>query len=397
MDTIARDTTTSILHLPDDCLYFIFQRLESVFDRKSFGLTCHRWLFIENTSRRSLQFPCSFRHLHRTSLSRTSSTVGSFQLYTMLDRFQHLELLCLSGCVHLPDSGLSQLQYYGSKLQTLYLDCCFGITDDLGSMTDDGLSVVASGCRSLKCISLYRCNVSSIGIEALAKSCRALEEVNLSYCPLITDTGIRALSQNCHQLRAVRISSCRNITGVGFHGCPRTFVYLEADSCKLETEGITEIVSGGGLEYLNISNLNWAVPGNGLTIVGAGFAKRLKLLDFRLCRTVTDESIIAISRGCPLLQEWNLALCHEVKRPGWESIGLSCHKLERLHVKRCRCLCDRGLQALREGCRNLLILYVTRCRQLSDPAIMIFKCLRGDVKIIEEEVMCIAPEWAFSG
>ena len=137
------DTITSILHLPEDCLYFIFQRLDSGFDRQSFGLTCHRWLRIENTSRRSLQFQCSFRQLHRTSLSRTSSTVGSFQLYTMLDRFQHLELLCLSGCVHLPDSGLSQLQYYGSKLQTLYLDCCFGITDD-------GLSVVRCWLNHVK-------------------------------------------------------------------------------------------------------------------------------------------------------------------------------------------------------------------------------------------------------
>lgn len=389
METVARDYTTSIMHLPDDCLYFIFQRLKSGLDRKSFGLTCHRWLHIENTSRQSLQFQCSFRQLNQSSLSRTSTTIGSFQLYRLLNRFQQLELLCLSGCIDLPDSGLTQLQYYGSKLQMLYLDCCFGITDD-------GLSVVASGCHSLTFISLYRCNVSSIGIETLAKSCKALEEVNLSYCPLITDTGIRALSQNCRQLRAVRISSCRNITGVGFHGCPHTLAYLEADSCKLETEGLMEIVSGGGLEYLNISNLNWAIPGNGLTILGTGFGQGLKILDFRLCRTVSDESIIAIARGCPLLQEWNLALCHEVKRPGWEAIALCCRNLERLHVNRCRSLCDQGLQALRQGCQKLSILYITRCRQLSDPAIMIFKCLRGDVEIKEDEVMCIAPEWAFS-
>lgn len=388
MEISSKDGPTSIMHLPDDCLYFIFQWLDSGFDRKSFGLTCHRWLHIENSSRRSLQFQCSFRQLNHSSLSRTSTNIGPFHLYRLLNRFQQLQLLSLSGCIDLPDSGLAQLQSYGSKLQTLHLDCCFGITDD-------GLSLVASGCHSLTTISLYRCNISNTGLETLAKSCLALKDVNLSYCPLITDIGIRALSQNCCQLRAVRISNCRNISGVGFHGCPQTLVYIEADSCKLETEGIIDIVSGGGLEYLNISNLNWAIPGNGLTAIGAGFATRLKILDLRLCRSIGDESIMAIAKGCPLLQEWNLALCHEIRIQGWESIGLNCHNLERLHVNRCRYLCDRGLQALRDGCRRLSFLYITRCRQITYTAIELFKYLRSDVEIKEEEIMCIAPDWAF--
>ncbi|KAL6967888.1 F-box/LRR-repeat protein 12 [Sarracenia purpurea var. burkii] len=380
-------TPTSIMHLPDDCLYFIFQWLDCGSDRESFGLTCHRWLHIQNSSRQSLMFQCSLRLLNISSLSRTSTTINPSHLYRLLNRFRHLQSLSLSGCMELPDSGLTQLQYFGSKLQALYLDCCFGITDN-------GLSFVASGCHSLTIISLYRCNVSDLGLEFLAKSCLALRDVNLSYCSLISDFGIRALSRNCSQLRAVRISYCRNVNGVGFKGCSQTLTYLEAESCKLEPEGIEGIISGGGLEYLNVSSLSWCIRGDGLMAIGSGFCTRLRILSFRLCRTIGDESIAMIAKGCSLLEEWNLALCHEVKLQGWESIGSECGNLKTLHVNRCRNLCDRGLEALRDGCKRLSVLHINRCR-ISSTAMELFKQLRGNVEIKEEEVMCIAPKWAF--
>ncbi|XP_059626317.1 F-box/LRR-repeat protein 12 [Cornus florida] len=387
MENPSRDGPTSIMYLPDDCLYIIFQKLDSGSDRESFGLTCHRWLHIQNSSRRSLQFLCSFGLLNHPSLSQSSHGNNVFQFYSLLNRFRQLQSLSLSGCMDLPDSALSQLQNYGSKLQSLYLDCCFKITNN-------GLSSVATGCPLLTSISLYRCNVSDIGLETLANSCLDLKDVNLSYCSLISDHGISALSQKCRQLQAVRISYCRSISGVGFKGCSQALAYLEADSCKLEPEGVSGIVSGGGLEYLNVSSLSW-VNGGGLRAIGAGLGTRLKILNFRICRTIGDESIVAIAKGCPLLEEWNLAVCHEVRILGWEAIGFYCCNLARLHVNRCRNLSDRGLQALRDGCRKLSILYISQCHEITSTAMELFKFLRADVEIKEEEVMCIAPVWAF--
>ncbi|KAL0369876.1 UNVERIFIED_CONTAM: F-box/LRR-repeat protein 12 [Sesamum angustifolium] len=301
MENSLTNPFTSIVQLPDDCLYFIFQRLESSNDRESFGLTCHRWLHIQNSSRRSLQFQCSFTQLNPTSLSRPSTTINTFHLYRLLCRFPQLQSLSLSGCIELPDS-------------------------------DHGFSFVAGGCPLLTIISLYGCNVTDIGLESLSQSCSTLKDVNLSFCSLISDHGIRAISPFSHHLRSVNISYCRNVTGVGFQGCSQTLAYLEADSCKLEPEGISAIVSGGGLEYLNISKLKSCIHG--------------------------------IS--------------------GWESIGSKCRNLERLHVNRCRNLSDQGLQALRDGCRRLRKLYLGRCRLISSIAIEMFKCLRSDVQIMDE-------------
>ncbi|XWS75958.1 hypothetical protein CRYUN_Cryun01aG0136300 [Craigia yunnanensis] len=355
-------------------------------DHESFGLTCHRWLNIQNLSHRSLQFPCSFSVIGPSSLSQSCIDINSFYLYRILTRFQHLEYLSLSGCIELPDSGLTYLKSYGSRLRTLCLDCCFGITDY-------GLSLAGNGCPSLTIIILYRCNITDTGLQALADTCLAWSHVNLAYCPRISDSGLRALSQGCCQLGAIKISNCRGVSGVGLRGCSSTLVYIDAEFCNLEPEGIMAIVSGGGLKFLNIAGSSFLNFKDRLAAIGNGFAARLKILSLRMCRTVGDASIAAIAKGRPQLLELNLALCHEVRFSGWASIGLNCHNLEKLHVNRCQNVRDRGLQALRDGCKRLSFLYMNRNCRISNTAVELFKLYRGSVEIMGEEVMSIGPDW----
>ncbi|XP_010547189.1 PREDICTED: F-box/LRR-repeat protein 12 isoform X2 [Tarenaya hassleriana] len=386
MEDVSDDLTTSILHLPDDCLAFIFLRLDSVADRDSFGLTSRRWLNIQNMNRKSLQFQCSFAVLDRFSLSQTNQDVNSYHFHRLLSRFQWLEHLSLSGCTELNDSSLASLRYPGARLHSLHLDCCFGISDD-------GISTIANSCPYLRVISLYRCNISDIGLEKLAMASLPLSCVNLSYCPLVSDFGIKALSQACSQLESVKISNCKSITGVGFTGCSSTLAYVDAESCQLEPKGVTGIISGGGIEFLNISGASCYIRRDGLTELGSGLASKLRILNLRMCRTVGDQSIEAIAKGCPLLHEWNLALCHEVRVLGWEAIGYNCHNLQKLHVNRCRNLCDRGLQGLRDGCKNLQVLYMNGNGRVSAAAVEMFRLRRANVAIKAEESMAIGPDW----
>lgn len=387
MEGPSRDYFTSIMDLPEDCLNFIFQWLDCNSDRESFGLTCRRWLHIQNINRLFLQFECSFTQLNPSSLYHTNPTISSFHLDRLLNRFQQLESLSLSGCTELPDLGLTPLQYYGPRLQTISLDCCFRITDE-------GLSLIATGCPCLTAISLYRCQITDAGLQKLAKSCIALKDVNLSYCGLISDNGIRALSQKCSQLQVVNVSFCNEVSGIGFGGCSQTLAYLEAESCKLEDAGIREMMSGGGLEYLNVSHLRGCMGGDGLAAIGGGLGAKLRVVNLRMCRLVSSECVAAIAKGCPLLKEWNLALCHEVKVPGWKAVGENCHSLEIIHLNRCRNLCDGGLEALRDGCRRLRMMYISGCNKVSHTAMEMFKWSRGDVQIKEEEIT-IVPKWSF--
>lgn len=386
MDVANNAGQSFIMQLPDDCLSFIFDKFDSSVDRESFGLTCHRVLHIQNINRKSLEFGCSFSQYK--SLVETGVNINAFILDKLIKRFRQLEWLSLCGCVSLPDLGLIQLENFGSKLHTLYLDCCFKVTDI-------GLSSVAKGCPSLSFVSLYRCSISDNGLELLAKSCLVLKDLNLEWCSHITDSGVCSVTNNCRILRAIKISHCEKIKGVGFKGCSQTLTCLEADFCKLEPEGIMGIISGGGLEYLNVSSLSWCIWGDGLRAIGCGLGTNIRILNFRLCRNIGDETIIEISKGCPLLKEWNLSLCSEIWLAGWESIGMHCNNLEKLHVNGCRGLCDRGLLALRNGCKHLSDIYITRCQRVSSLAITLFKVARWDVEIKLEEVMCIMPKHFF--
>lgn len=388
MGDLSRDGLTNIMQLPEECLVLIFERLDCSYHRKSFGLTCRRWLHIESIGRRTLQFECSFNQHSISSSTKTSDSMYAFHVDKLLTRFQQLQSLFLTGCTGLPDSGLTQLQYHGWKLQKLYLDCCFCISDN-------GLALVAIGCPNLRVLSLYRCNITDVGLETLAKSCTTLKALNLSHCSLISDNGLKAISLNCRQLQAVRISFCQRINGMGFSDCSSVLAYLEADFCKLKPEGMVEIVSGGGLEYMDVSGLHQGFYGNGLMAIGAGYGRRLKVLNCRMCRSISDESVVAIAKGCPSLREWSLARCHEIRIPGWESIGLNCNNLMTLHVNGCRNLCDRGLVAMRDGCRQLSVLHMNRCQGVTPTAMELFKCLRGDVEIKYDEIMFIGPDWAF--
>lgn len=366
----SRSGPTSITHLPDDCLYFIFQRLRCKLDQDSFGLTCLRWLQIQNSSRKSLD--CSVEFFERSSLSPTIGIHAPLE--RLLNRFRQLQSLSLFGDKNIPNLLFSPLQPHGSKLHAR----CY-------TLTDYGIYLVGIGCPSLTDITLCRCNITNAGLRILSKSCLGLKDVKLIRCKRISDVGIRALSQNCRQLRYVCTSLSAGVTGVGFKGCSKTLTCVDASTCKLEPEGILGIISGGGLKYLNVSFTAYSLGGNFLGAIGSsGFAKCLTVLNFRMCETVNDEAIVAISKGCPLLQEWNLVSCHEVKLSGWESIGSNCFNLKRLYVNRCRNLCDQGLLAIRDGCKHLTILHINDCAQISSAAMEVFKRLRRDVEIIPE-------------
>ncbi|BAF28014.1 F-box/LRR-repeat protein 12 [Oryza sativa Japonica Group] len=361
--------------LSDDCLICIFNKLESESDRNAFGLTCKNWFKVRNIARKSIIFHCSFNPKvykeHANCLSK------------LLARSPYLNLVSLAGLTELPDTALNQLRISGASLQSLSFYCCSGITDD-------GLEVVSIGCPNLVSLELYRCfNITDHGLENLCKGCHALKSLNLGYCVAISDQGIAAIFRNCPNISTIIIAYCRGLSGVGFRGCPGTLSHLEAESCMLSPDGLLDVVSGGGLEYLNLYNLKSPTGLDGLDRVG--YARSLRFLNLRMCRYLTDDSVTAIASGCPLIEEWSLAVCHGVRLPGWSAIGLLCNKLRILHVNRCRNICDQGLQALGDGCVCLQVLHIHGCGKITNNGLASFSIARPNVKQRADEVMCIGP------
>lgn len=365
---------TCIENLPNECLFIVVTFLMHSADQDAFGLTCQRWLKIQNEARHSIKF--QFHDM--------SAPICIKYLSKLLDRFPALKSVSLSACTEIPDSALALFQSAGLKLKNISLDCCF-------SITDDGLSHICNSSNVLSSLSLYRCNISDIGLEHVARSCPNLEIINLSYCAHVSDSGIAALGEGCSGLKVVTISYCRNIQGIGFKKC-LFLQYLDADSSRLTDDGLSVIPNGGSLQYLNLSHSRNLIDlgSRGFSCIGTGCAN-LQFLHTRMCRTLDDSAVNEISRGCPLLKEWNLAVCPQVTVAGWKEVAMNCRNLEILHVNRCRHFCDRSLLFLRNGCPKLSSLYMHGCPNLNPLTVELFRQARFFVRIILEENMCAGP------
>ncbi|XP_026397053.1 F-box/LRR-repeat protein 12-like [Papaver somniferum] len=320
-----RRTSSVITDLPGDCLNLIFKCLgtrddyrKTVQDRNSFGLTCRQWLHIQNNNHKSLWYRSSHEYARSVRFDESFPII----LSKLMTRFQHLKYLSLKKCPEMTDFVTLKSQFLESQVQYLCLDYC-------SHYLDTELSLMFSWFPHLTDVSLKSSHATDTSLEALAKCCLSLESVNLSFCGSITDSGISFLLQNCRKLRSLCVESCSSITGIGFVECPKTLIHLVAGGCKLTPEGITAIVSGGGLEELFLSTPYV------LAEVGEG--------------PINTEAIMTISKGCPLLKILNLSDCEEIELQGWEAISRNCKDLVLLNVYGCTKLCDSGLQALCNG------------------------------------------------
>ncbi|MCL7037950.1 hypothetical protein MKW94_006188 [Papaver nudicaule] len=373
--------TCKITDLPDDCLSLVYQSLQSSTDHSSFSLVCRRWLHIQNNNHESLwdidDSPCSLRN-------------------KLLIRFKHLKRLSLSGLPEVDTDYLkSQSQFFGSKIQYLCLGDCSENSDgedrseyldgedrsdysdaedcseysdgeDCSEYSDEKLPLMFSLFPHLTSIRLNGTSITDKGLEVLASCCASLKEVDLGHCEGITDKGVEVLAkcsitdlgisfliQNCSELRSLSTACTTNITGIGFLGCPKTLIRVDALAMiELTTEGVKAIVSGGGIRILRLSSM---IP-------------------------LSNEAVLTISKGCPLLEVLYLGTCNEVDLEGWKAVGLYCGNLEELYLPGSHKLCDQGLMALCDGCSKLSCLMVEKW---SDFGRELFKRERPNARLLQ--------------
>ncbi|CAN0914126.1 F-box/LRR-repeat protein 3 [Linum grandiflorum] len=174
-------------------------------------------------------------------------------LYHLASSCVLLEEVDLTDCSGINDSGLEYLSRC-SRLLTLKLGLCF-------SISDKGVSCIASNCSNLCELDLYRCTGIGDGtLAALANGCTRLKKLNISYCTKITDEGMKSLG-HLQELFSLEMRSLRNVTGVGFAAF-------------------------------------------------ATMSKRLAELDMKCCENIDDAGFIALACYCHNLRQVNLSQCN---------------------------------------------------------------------------------------
>lgn len=225
------------------------------------------------------------------------------------------------------------------------------------SLVDDRTVIMASGVCSgwrdaislgLTHLSLTWCkkNMNHL-VLSLAPKLTKLEALVLRQDkPQLEDNAVEAIAKYCHDLQDLDLSksfklSDRSLYALA-HGCPNL--------SKLNISGCPAF-SDAALEYLT------------------KFCRKLKVLNMCGCvRTATDRALEAIADNCSQLQSLNLGWCDEVSDKGVTSLAYGCPNLRALDLCGCVRITDESVVALANGCPHLRSLDLYYCQNITDRA-----------------------------
>ncbi|XP_004498740.1 EIN3-binding F-box protein 1 [Cicer arietinum] len=376
---------TSIESLPDECLFEIFRRLPVGEERSSCACVSKRWLMLlSNICKSEI---CSNKSDDENKMEGVSEEFGGEgYLSRSLEGKKATDVRLAAIAVGTASrGGLGKLSIRGSN------SGC--------GVTALGLKAVASGCPSLKALSLW--NVSSVGDEGLieiASGCQQLEKLDLCKCPAISDKALIAVAKNCPNLTELSLESCSNIHNEGLQAigkcCPNLKSMSIKDCAGVGDQGIAGLFSSTSLaltkvklQALTISDLSLAVIGHygktvtdlvlnflpnvserGFWVMGNGNGlHKLKSLTIASCRGVTDVGLEAIGKGCPNLKSVQLLKCAFLSNNGLISFTKAASSLESLQLEECHRITQFGFFGVLFNCgAKLKAISLASCYGIKD-------------------------------
>ncbi|KAF8561848.1 hypothetical protein P879_08472 [Paragonimus westermani] len=328
-------------------------------------------------------------------------TDDAIKRFTQLCRL--IEYLNLSGCQNLTNDTCEYLGQNCPQLITLLIESCSKI-DNTGmeslsrcsnlavldvswcAVGDRGLTAIARGCKNLQRFRAVGCrDITSRGVERLARRCHGLLLLNLNYCGQgITDEALVHLATGCTELRVLALSHCA-ITDIGLRAIAGTLSPTAAASILGPGES-------GGLQ--NGSALVLRVPSHASSngharlsageeneVAGAvasgedadqdrsGRGSALRRQSSLTIPTPPSPPAPLAPVGCLHLTTLEIARCSAVTDIGLTAIARACNKLEKLDLEDCGLVTDTTLAKLAVHCPHLNNLILSHCDQITDEGI----------------------------
>lgn len=176
--------------------------------------------------------------LERLSLRGIESVSDKFIRQLISTNGHNMKELVLASCVNLTDSSLKVIAETCSQLRVLDLSY-------LGKLTDIGMAHITNGCRRIQDLKLCRSPFSDDAIAAfleasgesltelslnnipevgqnttisLARRCKNLESLDLSWCRRLTDEALGLIADSCLSLRLLKLFGCSQVSSVFVDG-----------------------------------------------------------------------------------------------------------------------------------------------------------------------------------
>ena len=389
-----------ISELPDECLAYIFQSLNSG-DRKRCSLVCNRWLRIEGQSR------------HRLSLNAQSELFPLIDsLFSRFDSVTKLALKCDRRSPSICDEALVLISCKCRNLTRLKLRACRGLTDA-------GMEAFAKNCKGLKKLSCGSCTFGAKGMNAVLENCSSLEELSVKRLRGITDgaaaepigPGAAASSLKTICLKELYNGQCfgplitgaKNLKTLKLYRCSgdwdkllqsvtehvTSLIEIHLERLQVSDVGLLAISNCSDLEILHLVKTPECTNIGLLSLSERCKHLRKLHIDGWKANRIGDDGLIAVSKNCGNLQELvligvnptkqsleslatncknleRLALCGSdtVGDPEISCIAAKCIALKKLCIKSCP-VSNQGLEALANGCPSLVKVKLKKCRAVT--------------------------------
>lgn len=203
-------------------------------------------------------------------------------------------------------------------------------------------------------------NINNATMKIIATHCPQLEVLNIDWCSQIDSRGLKKVVQSCTNLRDLRASDVRGFDDLDFMKElfeRNTLERLLLQHCdSLTDEALEMMVHGVEPERDILSDLPLVPP------------RRLRHLDLKRCRNITDRGIKALAYNVPFLE--GLRLCQDTALTDDSLMALlpTTPRLTHLEVEEVETLTNATLTTLAASkcARGLEHLNISYCEQMGD-------------------------------
>jgi F-box and leucine-rich repeat protein 2/20 len=203
-------------------------------------------------------------------------------------------------------------------------------------------------------------NINNATMKIIATHCPQLEVLNIDWCSQIDSRGLSLVVKSCPNLRDLRASDVRGFDDLQFMQElfeRNTLERLLLQHCDSLTDEALEIMVQGVDPILDILTDRPRVP-----------PRRLRHLDLKRCRNITDRGIKALSYNVPFLE--GLRLCQDSALTDDAMMALlpTTPRLTHLEVEEVDTLTNETLTTIASSkCANTLEhLNISYCEQMGD-------------------------------
>ncbi|GAQ89299.1 RNI-like superfamily protein [Klebsormidium nitens] len=285
---------TSIQDLPSGCLGLVFGALESWKDRNACSEVCQSWKLVDNQTR--TDFAISLSRYHKPPPTPAV-------LAWVFQRFQNLRCLGLA-YMDLSAEYLTVLASGCQNISELRMRMCKG----------NGLDSAGLHLPVLTSLHLTRLpDLTDAGLINLTQSSRALKEIYVEGCALLTDKGFSAFKTQCPALESLTLDRIYNVAGDGIaDGCP-SLTHLRCSSAKIDAGGLQAICRRcPGLTSLSLQTSALHLSADYEAI---GCCTKLQDLELHQPLALRDTAVAVIVNSCKELRSLQL--------PNWDTQNLS--------------------------------------------------------------------------